>query len=73
MRRELGGEIAIDAEGYAHLIGRESYDQIADHVRFDEDGMTALKPRSSNRTRWVNNLRNSRGSSRASTLRSKRR
>ena len=40
---ELGGEIAIDAEGYAHLIGRESYDQIADHVRFDEDGMTALE------------------------------
>ena len=70
---ELGGEIAIDAEGYAHLIGRESYDQIADHVRFDEDGMTALEARSSNRTRWVSNLRNSMRSSRASTLRSKRR
>ena len=40
---ELGAEIRLDADGYAHLIGRESYDKIADDVRFDEDGMTGAE------------------------------
>jgi len=40
---ELGAEIRLDADGYAHLIGRESYDKIADDVRFDEGGMTGAE------------------------------
>ena len=40
---ELGAEVTIDADGYAKLIGRETYSNIADHVRFDVDGMTAAE------------------------------
>ena len=40
---QLGGDIKIDADGFAVLTGAESYSEIADHVRFDDSGMTAAE------------------------------